>query len=322
MSLFKKTLFWVIVLIGLAGGFFLFDQRQETVKEAREAELKLLPIAVKDIQEFWISRPAEKFELRAQRSPEGWQLTQPLNAPGDAKAIEKLLHNVVTARKDAILFTTADPAKLAELGFGERDVEMGIKTAGAETVMVLGEKGPTHNIAYLMFKGRPEVFRVHSDLKKETGKDAYALRDKTILDFDPVKMRRVEIAKRGEPRVVVEQDRARWNLVEPTPGRASMAKTLELLYAVRNSEIKAFVNEQASDLAPYGLANPLLQISVLQEGQTMPHILTIGDKDRAQRAYFARTNRVKKIIDVEEELVNTLLLGMNRLGEDEKAAPK
>jgi len=322
VSLFKKTLFWVIVLIALGGGFLLFDQRQETVKAAREAELKLLPIAVKDVSEFWINRGSEKFELRAERTPEGWRLTKPLSAPGDAKAIEKLLTNIITARKDAVLFATADAAKLAELGFGEQDAEMGIKAAGVETVMILGEKGPTHNISYLMFKGRPEVFRVHSDLKKETGKDAYALRDKTILDFDPVKMRRLEIAKRGEPRVVVEQDRSRWNLLEPAPGRASMAKVLELLYAVRNSEIKAFASEEPGDLAPYGLAHPLLQISIQQEGQAMPHILTIGDKDRAHRAYFARTNRVKKIIDVDEELVNTVLLGMNSLGEPENPATK
>mgnify|MGYP001563396114 FL=1 len=319
MSFFKKTLFWFIALIALAGSFFFFDEKQETIKQTKEADLKLLPFAVKDISEFWISKIEDSPQIKAVRVQDGWQLTQPLSAKGDDKVIEKFLGNVITARKDAVLFSQAEAAKLTELGFGEHVIEMGLKAGGAETVIVFGEKGPTNNVAYAMFKGRPEVYRVHSDLKNEASKDVYTLRDKTILDFDPVKMRRLEIARRGMPKVVVEQDKGKWNMIEPMQGRASMAKVLELLYAIRNGEIKAFVDENPTALAPYGLSSPLLQVSVRQEQQDMPYILTIGDKDRAKRGYFARTNLVKKIFDVEEELVNTILLNMDQLAETDAA---
>lgn len=317
MSFFKKTLFWFIVLIALAGSFFFFDEKQETIKQVKEADLRLLPFSIKDVSEFWISKNEDRPQINAVRTQDGWQLTQPLSAKGDDKVIEKFLGNVVTARKDAVLFSQAEPAKLAELGFGGNVVEMGLTAGGAETVIVLGEKGPTHNIAYVMFKDRPEVYRVHSDLKKEVGKDVYALRDKTILDFDPVKMRRLEIARRGMPRVVVEQDKGKWNMIEPLQGRASMAKVLELLYVIRNGEIKAFVEENPVSLTPYGLSSPQLQVSVHQEQKALPYILTIGDKNRARRGYFARNNQVKKVFDVEEDLVNTILLSMDQLSESD-----
>lgn len=317
MSFFKKTLFWFIVLIALAGSFFFFDEKQETIKQEKEADLRLLPFSVKEVSGFWIGKIADQPQIKVARTQDGWQLVQPLNAKGDDKVIEKFLNNVVTARKDAVLFAQADPAKLAELGFGENAAEMGLTAGGAETVIVLGEKGPTHNVAYVMFKGRPEVYRVHSDLKKEVSKGVYALRDKTILDFDPVKMRRLEIAKRGVPRVVVEQDKGKWNMIEPVQGRAAMAKVLELLYAVRNSEIKAFIDENPTSLSPYGLSSPLLQVSVYQEQKDLPYILTVGDKDRARRGYFARNNLVKKVFDVEEDLVNTVLLNMDQLSESD-----
>lgn len=315
MNFTKKTLFWVIVLIGLGGAFFLFDKKQEEVKQVNEANLKLLPFAVKDISEFWIANLKENTRISVARGNDGWQVTQPLSAKGDTKAIDKFLTNVVTARKDAVLFDRIEAAKLAELGLASPEVEMGLKAGGTETVIVFGEKGPTHNIAYIMFKGRPEVYRVHSDLKKEASKDVYALRDKTILDFDPVKMRRLEIAKKDTPRVVVEQDQGKWNLLEPKGERASMAKVLELLYVIKNGEIKAFADESPTDLAPYGLSSPMLQLTVFQEQKETPHVLAIGDKDRAKRAYFARTNQQKKIFDVEEELVNTILLSMDKLSE-------
>jgi len=309
----KKTLFWFIVLITLSGVFFFFDKKEEAVKQLKEEKLKLLPTAVKDISEFWIHNIKENTQIKVVREKDGWKLVQPLSAKGDVKEIEKLLTNVVTSRKDAVLFEKVEHAKLVELGLGDPEVEMGLKSANGETVIVFGERGPTNNVAYAMFKGRPEVYRVHSDLKKEVSKDTYALRDKTILDFDPAKLRRLEIVKKGMSRVVVVQNQAKWNLLEPTKGIASMAKVLEYLFAIKNGEIKAFADENPADLAPYGLSSPMLQLTIYQEQKEKPYILSIGDKDRAKRGYFAKVDQEKKVFDVEEGLVDTLILNMDKL---------
>lgn len=313
MNFTKKTLFWFIVLITLGGAFFFFDKKEEAVKQLKEEQLKLLPTAVQDISEFWINYIKENRQIKAVHGKDGWKLVQPLSANGDAKAIEKLLKNVVTSRKDAVLFEKVEHAKLVELGLGDPEVEMGVKSANGETVIVFGERGPTNNVAYAMFKGRPEVYRVHSDLKKEVSKDAYALRDKTILDLEPTKLKRLEIVKKGMSRVVVEQNQSKWNMLEPKTGIASMAKVLEYLYAIKNGEIKAFADENPADLAPYGLSSPMLQLTISQEGKEKPYILTIGNKDRARRGYFAKVDHDKKVFDVEESLVNTLILNMDKL---------
>lgn len=315
MNFTKKTLFWFIVLIGLSGAFFFFDKKEEAVKQLKEEKLKLLPTAVKDISEFWINYIKENRQIKVVREKDGWQLEQPLSAKGDVKAIEKLLTNVVTSRKDAVLFEKVEHAKLVELGLGDPEVEMGLKSPAGETVIVFGERGPTNNVAYAMFKGRPEVYRVHSDLKKDVSKDAYALRDKTILDFDPAKLRRLEIVKKGVGRVVIVQEQSKWNMLEPVTGIASMAKVLEYLYAIKNGEIKAFADEDPADLAPYGLSSPMLQLTIYQEKKEKPYILTIGDKDRANRGYFAKVGQAQKVFDVEEGLVDTLILNMDKLME-------
>ena len=313
MNFTKKTLFWFIVLITLSGVFFFFDKKEEEVKQLKEEQLKLLPTATKDISEFWINFIKENRQIKVAREKDGWQLVQPLRVKGDTKEIEKLLTNVVTSRKDAVLFEKVEHAKLVELGLGDPEVEMGLKSANGETVIVFGERGPTNNVAYAMFKGRPEVYRVHSDLKKEVSQDTYALRDKTILDFDPAKMRRLEIVRKGMSRVVIVQSESKWNMLEPTTGMASMAKVLEYLYAIKNGEIKAFADESPADLAPYGLSSPMLQLTIYQEKKEKPYILVIGDKDRARRGYFAKVNQMEKVFDVEEGLVNTLLSNTDKL---------
>lgn len=313
MNFTKKTLFWIIVLITLSGTFYLFDEKEEAAKQLIAESLKLLPFTGKSVTEFWINDIKNGHRIKAVRGKHGWRLVEPLNVKGGDKEIEKFLTNIVTARKDAVLFKKVGPAKLEELGLANHELEMGLTSGGKETVIIFGKKGPTLNISYIMFKGEPDVYRVHSDLKQEANKDTHALRNKTILDFDPVKLKRLEIVQRDKEKIVIVQDQGRWDMLEPTKGRASMGTVLESLYAIQAGEIKAFVDEEPSDLTPYGLVSPMLHLTIYQEEKQRPYILVIGDKDRARRGYFARTNQIQKVFDLEEDTVNTILLNMDKL---------
>ena len=315
MKFSKKTLFWIITLIALAGSFYFFDEKKEVEKQLVEASFKLLPFTVADVTEFWINNRAVNLEIRAVRREDGWKILQPLVVKGDKKAIEDYLKIIVSARKDAILFTQPEPEKLKELGLDDPKIELGLKFRGEETIIVFGEKGPTLNISYAMFKGMPDVYRVHSDLRTESDKDVYALRDKTIIDFDPMKMTRLEIVHKGKDRVVIEQDNGKWNMLEPSKGIASMEKVLETLYAIKNGQIMAFIDEKPSDLTTYGLFSPRLILTIYQGKKEKPYKLIIGDKDREKRGYFATTEMADKVFDVEEELVKTILLNMDKLQE-------
>ena len=312
MNLTKKTLFWVFVLIMLSGSFYLLDQKAELNQRIAEANLKLLPFSVDEITEFWVDDKKEGRQIRLVHDDDGWQLVEPLAAKGDDEAIKKLLINVVKARKDATLFTQPDPAKLQELGLASPDLKMGVKVEGESVTILFGTKGPTHNVSYVMFEGRPEVYRVHSDVKMEAGQGVYALRDKNVLDLDPVKLRRLEVQKNGMARVVIEHHRGKWNMLEPTMGRASMEKVLESLYAIDNAKVKAFADESPTDLAAYGLTSPSLVLTIYEEEKQEPKVLAIGSKDRKRRGYFAKTNQTRNVFVIEEDLVNSIVVNMDK----------
>ncbi|MDQ6982784.1 MAG: DUF4340 domain-containing protein [Mariprofundus sp.] len=312
MNFSKKTLFWIIILISLAGAFHFFDQEKESEKRIVEASFRLLPFNVPDVSTFWINNLADHLKITAMRDGDAWKLAQPLVTKGDKEAIEKYLKIIVTARKDAVLFSQPTPEKLKELGLDNPMIEVGLTANGKETVIIFGEKGPTLNISYAMFKGNPEVYRVHSDLRAESTKDAYALRDKTIIDFDPVKMKRLEIVQKGKAAVVIEQDNGKWNMLEPSKGQASMEKVLDTLFSIKNGKIKAFINDQPADFSAYGLDSPKLTLTVYMPKKATPYKLLIGDKDRKNRGYFAITEQADKVFDVEEELVKVILLNMDK----------
>lgn len=308
MSFFRKSLFWLIALVVLGGAFFLFNERDEQALILRQADLRLFSFQPAEVTEFWIRKQETGLLIRVVSGAEGWRLQEPLAVPGDQEAIGKMLENVVNARKDAVLFEAPDPAKLKELGFDEPSLEMEFRTAGGTTLIRFGGIGPTNNVAYAMLDGDPKVYRIHADVRQEVDTSVYALRDKTVLAFDPAKLRRLTLERKGMDRLtVLHDDRGRWDMTEPERTRASMAHVLETLYGIKNAEVKDFVDEAPATLAPYGLDDPRIRVSILEQGQQEAWVLSIGAKDRTRRGYFAKTDREARVFVVEEDMVNGLL---------------
>lgn len=311
MSFLKKTIFWVIILVVLGGGFYLIDRKVEDVKRSKEASMQLFSFEPEDVAEFWIRNGEEN--IRVIRKNEEWWLKGPLDAKGDKEAIEPLLRNVVKAKRDAVLFEDPSALKLKELGLESPQLEMGFKAGSRATTILFGDKAPAHNVAYAMFKEDQKVYRIHSDVKKEASKSIYDLRDKTILSFDPLMVRRFELERRGAEKIVIEQSvEGKWDVVEPTKKMADMNKILETLYGLKNAKVKAFIEEKPSNVAKYDLEAPNIKVSIREKDRNGEHTLLIGGRDRIQRGYFAKSNNSGNVFLVEEDLVNSLLLDIDK----------
>lgn len=305
MNFPRKTIFWVLVLLLLGGSFYFVDEKVEEEKKLQEAALRLFSFSTDEVTEFWI-RNASGDKLRLEKKDEEWWLTEPLSVKGDKEAVEAMLKNVVGARRDGILFENPLPAKLVELGLDEPSQAIGFVTDSLSLEIGFGDKGPTNNVAYAIIKGDPKVYRIHSDIAAEADKDLYALRDKTIFDFDPQKVEKIVLEKNGG-RMVIEQPKSgKWDLTEPIAGPASMEKVLETLYRVKEEKIKAFESEEPRELEKYGLVAPTIRLTITVKGEkgNIDHILEVGKKDRERRGYFAKRGGSGGIFVVEEVLVN------------------
>lgn len=319
MKHFKKTVFWFIALIVIGGVFSLTNDRVEEAQRVEEANLMLVSLDVEDIVEFWITAADEGVRARAVKDKDGWWLAEPLRAKGDAEAIGNMLKNILKSRKDGILFEDPEPSKLKELGLDAPTLEITFKTDNSTLTIVFGDKGPTLNVTYAMFKGDPKVYRIHSDVRTEADTTVYALRDKSTLMIDPLQLSRLEIDRRGKDTVVIVHDLGRWDMIEPEPGRASQINVLETLYEIKDTPVKAFIDEDPQDLDPYGLSVPRITVTVSEKGKKKPETLKIGDRDRANRGYFAKIEGVNTIFTLEENVIKNLLSGKDKwkeLGEE------
>ena len=109
--------------------------------------------------------------------------------------------------------------------------------------------------------------------------------------------------------MVIVHDRGRWDMIEPERARADHAKVLEILYDIKDTPVKAFIDEEPEDLARYGLD---ATVTIREQGKEEARVLRIGDKDRTRRGYFAKSDTARNVVLLEEKLVNRILAGTDQ----------
>ena len=90
VNLPKKTVFWLITLVAISGGFYLIDEQAEDANKATEASLRLFPFELQDIHAFWIKSRAEGLRVKLEKQGESWWLTHPLHARADEQALQEI----------------------------------------------------------------------------------------------------------------------------------------------------------------------------------------------------------------------------------------
>jgi uncharacterized protein DUF4340 len=122
----------------------------------------------------------------------------------------------------------------------------------------------------------------------ESKKEPSADKKEKVLVFDRKKATEISVSSAaGEPLRVTRQGEA-WQLVAPLTAPADTAEVESVLSSLEGLEAEEVVAENATDLAPFGLATPRLTLAVLIEGVPEPLQLQVGDKTPDGHSLYAR----------------------------------
>ncbi len=313
MRFFKKTMFWIIIMAVIGGSFYLIDRGVEEKKVIVEEKKRLFPFEPNDVAEFQIIRGSENIVLRKDGSD--WFMESPLRAKGDKETAQKLLDGVIKAKIDGILFENQPQEKLKEMGLIDSPTSLTATFRTAAPLVktiIFGDRNPGMNLGYAILKHDPRIFRLTADIKAEADKTVFDLRDKTAINFAPLKIKGFEIKWQDSAAIAVEHPaEGKWHIVKPKGAIASSNKVTELLYKIKDSKIKAFADEEPKDLSVYGLDKPRLSINITDEKGSRLELL-VGERDKKQRGLFAKRADAKNVFVLEEDFI----LGMPKSAED------
>lgn len=150
------------------------------------------------------------------------------------------------------------------------------------------------------------IYFVESKKDPKEGEAGATKREKVFLGFDKLKVKSLTLKKRNGEVVHAEKNGEAWNLVSPQEVAADAGEISTLLDALQNLESEEILNENATDLAPFGLTEPKVSVSVVAEGAPKPFEFDLGDSVPAGSSIFARVPGKPRLFTVSSTLENTL----------------
>lgn len=218
---------------------------------------------------------ARRLETQDDTEDASWILTEPREAPADARAIRRLLQDLTLARATGFV---DEPGELSEYGLARPAIELELQVAGETRRLELGTKAGK---AFIRAGADRPIYESRERLVSELPREFFAFHLKRLLDVDESLIKRLELTfPRASASYAFRRQSDGW-----TPEREGVevlsTRLEDVIYAL--SDLEAIGIEQGSvERAPLGLDPPRLRILLGDaEGETLAE-LELGDASAEQ----------------------------------------
>jgi len=261
----KTTGIAFLIAAALAAFLYFYQVRGAPERARVEAESKRLFPDLEDGAVEWIElTTSDGISARVERRDDRWQLTRPVEFPGDEFVLDSVASTLVQMASELVF---EDPEPLAVYGLDQEGGVVRFGAAGDTFELRTGDDTPVGSNSYVAVTGRDEVVAVPSYRLASLRKALDELRDKRILRFDTSSIDRVT-ARWEDGHVRLSRGDEGWRLVEPLEGPADAAAVEALLADLSFLRAEGFLDDPADD-DELGLRRPAFQVELrgLGEGE-------------------------------------------------------
>lgn len=276
-ALLAAGLLWV--------GWAWWENKGEPAKLEREELAKRVFKVLKDSAptDILVQQPG-KPDVSLKKVDGAWRLLAPIASAVETSAIDALLDQLKYAKREEVV--AEKDADLKEFGLDRPQgtvTFMGVSGMAKEAVLLLGSNNPTGTQVYAMVQGQPEVFLTSAPVKSGLLLEAGTLRDKTLWDFDPADVQRVDSTLGAGFTLERGKDGA-WQVTRPTRKPAKGDEVKSYLNSLKELRIEKFVDEGGKDLAKYGLDQGRVELRTSRQGA--PLQLTRGKEEAPSKGRY------------------------------------
>jgi hypothetical protein len=256
-----STLALVVVLAGLGAYIYFVDSNRPAAGSSIDGEPareKFFTVETDKINEIKLTYKGQTTLLR--KDDGGWKMIEPVQGeadPPEAISLAQAITNIESVRP-----VVDNPSDLKQFGLAEPPIAVEFKAEGGVSgSFKLGTKNPTQSEIYAMKGGDNKVVLVSSFQESSFSKEPFALRDRKILKFDREKADAVTLAK-GANAIELTRAESEWKVAKPIPGRSDYSAVEGFLTRLSSANMSTLVEENAKDLAKYGLDKPSMTVTV------------------------------------------------------------
>ena len=253
MRSLRSTLLLIVILGGLVGYIYYLNKDQSSGAETKEKAFASLK--AEDIEDVQI-KAADGQTSRVQKADGTWKITAPEAAPADQGELSSITSSLATLDIQRVVDENAGDLKQYGLEPAKVEVEFRAKGDKEPRKIQLGEKTPTGGDLYARFPTQKRVFLVSSFLDSTFNKNAFALRDKTIIKIDREKVDRIEIVA-DKRTITLAKTGTEWQIVAPLMARADFAAIEGSLERLSSARMQGIVPADNADLKKLKLEPPV-----------------------------------------------------------------
>jgi len=230
-----------------------------------------------------------------------WKLTKPLEAAADNSTVNAVLNkldfgNIKTVEEEEasslVKYRLTNPQYTIEVFSGPELAKSSVSFSRLDG-----------NKSYGKDEVRPHVFTVDSSFIKPFKKELFDFRDKDLVDFSKPAIDRINLLNDGELLMFSKDTSDRWQLESGEP--IKNYKINDLLDALDDMKVDAFIAEKPVYLMPYELADPGKKIELFA-GASKEIELEFG-KIRNNRMYV-RLTQSGRVVAIDRDKLDKILL--------------
>ena len=209
-----------------------------------------------------------------------WRLAQPISAPADAAAVDRLLDSLANLEKSR----TLDRVVPADVGLDKPRAVVALTLSGkpGETVLDVGAAVPTAGQTIVAVAGRPQAYVVGDSLMSDVTRKPGDWRDRQMFHGDRDAVERLAWTVGGGPRVVLAKRGDRFWLESPIVDRADRDQVEKLLSDLVGLSAESFAEAPPPSAPPPPPARAVLEAVVA--GQPAPFRVELGASHPAAAA--------------------------------------
>ena len=285
------------------------DLRDHSVFKFSSDEVTTLRLQIAGQSEIHCERQIN-FNPGVTGDAEGWEMTQPVKAKADARAIEEIVSALGSLR--VVAFEADGEYDPTNYGLAQPRVTATLRLTAEDPIQELqiGSAAKTPGRVYVARSDHRAVYTVNREIYTKLNRTVFDLRDKRVIDFQRTATHQFTLRQDDSEIVCQKNVDGEWEITSPVVLKADEGAVDDLLFGVDALRVVAFVNDQPKDLRPYGLDTPSIEASFTAPN-TEPAVLLVG-KMKGDNAYVKAQN-AEPVFLVNKELLDLVGLGVAEL---------
>jgi hypothetical protein len=284
---------------------FTIPSYLETTFAKKPSDLRdrdLLHVKRDAVQTVAVTGPQGSYALARDERGE-WAFTAPMATRAGRWSVDGLLGTLEGLRFDSVAAEPAADVKKFGLAPPARTVTLSLADGGARTLEIGGKAPEGDNKYYARAAGGALVAVIPGAVVDDLAKGMNELRAKRLLEVATYEVQGVEAVQDGVTRKYERSsskdkdgvDAYKWKRTAPDAKDLATNTVQDALFLLGGAEAQEFIDKPAA-LDAYGLAQPMLKLTLAYEGGARPPAwLEIGKKDGAAYARRVGDNSVLKL---------------------------